>query len=123
MMKLPLGQSLLAASAALLALLGGACGTQDASNCGAVSAHIVALARAELAKDADADRVKLARANLPTLQNALLQACEAQSWSPVVRQCITRATTVAETKECDPGLQTPVAEPAAEGAATDVQSR
>jgi hypothetical protein len=117
-MKLPLRQHLLIASS-IVALAAGACGKKDAANCGAVSAHVIALARAELAKDADADRVKQARANLPTLQNALLQACEAQKWSPVVRQCITRAKTAAETRECEPGLPTP----APEGAAPEVQSR
>ncbi len=111
--------SVLGTIAVLLALSVGACGKKDANNCGAVSAHVVALARAELAKDGDAKRVKQARANLPTLQNALLQACEKQEWSPVVRQCITRATTAAGTKECDPSLQTPLPE----GAATHEQSR
>tara|TARA_R110002096_G_scaffold143328_1_gene299115 strand:+ start:83869 stop:84243 length:375 start_codon:yes stop_codon:yes gene_type:complete len=119
-MKLPLGQHLLVTcSVALASLATGACGKKDEANCAAVSAHVIALARAEQAKDPDADRVKLARANLPTLQNALLQACEKQKWSSAVRECITRAKTPAETRECEPGLQTP----AADGAATEVQKR
>ena len=102
-----------AASALSLVLSLSGCGKKDQENCGAVSGHVISLVRAELAKDGDAERVKVARANLPTLQNALLKACEEKKWSQRVRSCITRARTTAETRECDPGLQTPGAKNAA----------
>jgi hypothetical protein len=97
----------------------GACGKKDPQNCNSVAAHVISLVRSELAKDADADRVKEARANLPTLQNALAQACEEQKWDQASRHCITGATSAAETRECAPGLQTP----STESAATTEQSR
>lgn len=116
--------SVMSRSLALLALLVPlasltGCGKSEEASCGAVSGHVVSLIRAELAKDGDAQRVKDARANLPTLQNALLEACESKKWNERVRKCIVDAKTTAETRECDPGLQTPTAE----NAATEDQKR
>ncbi|MCP4445685.1 MAG: hypothetical protein GY811_10150 [Myxococcales bacterium] len=102
-----------ACAVGFVGLLTTGCGKKDAADCGAASGHVISLVRAELAKDSDADRAKTARANLPTLQNAILKACESEKWSPRVRKCITSAKAPAETKECAPGLQTPAAESAA----------
>ncbi len=106
------------AFASTLLLLGtSACKKGDEANCGAVSGHVAELLRAELAKDSDPDRVKRARANLPTLQNSLLETCEAQKWTKSVRLCITKAQTAADLEACDPALA-PGATPTAESAAS-----
>lgn len=62
----------------------------------------------EVAKDGDPDRLKTARANLPTLQNALLKACQVQEWDEASRKCILAAKTAAETTACNPGAEVSV---------------
>ena len=88
---------------ALLSLSLG-CATKEGPQCAEVSAHYITLVNAELAKDGDPARLKTARANLPTLQNALLKACQQQEWDKKSRQCILDASTADETQECAPAL-------------------
>jgi len=100
----------------------GGCGKKDPASCRAVAAHVIDMARTELAKDGDADRLKVARANLPTLQNALVVACEDKKWSESSRRCIAEAKTPAETNECDPDVAVPGTQEAKD-AAPPTQSR
>lgn len=87
----------------LLSIGMGACAKKKGPDCGKVSAHFIGLVRAEMAKTGDAERIKTANANLPTLQNAILVACEEKNWSRASRDCITQAKTAAETRDnCEP---------------------
>lgn len=100
-MTTPAPSQLLWTALAALCLL--ACGRKDGPDCGKVSSHFIGLVRAELAKDGSSEQVKTASANLPTLQNAILEACEEKKWSRQSRECILSAKTAAETREnCDP---------------------
>jgi hypothetical protein len=94
-------------STALLFSLG-ACGKKESASCEQVSAHAMKMIEEELAKDGDPDRLKTARANLPTLQNALLKACRVQEWDEASRKCILAAKTAAETTACNPGMKASV---------------
>ncbi len=92
----------------LVALLSAsACSKKEKASCSAAAGHVIVLVRAELAKDGDAERLKQAQVNLPTLQNALLQSCEKEKWKPTVRRCIIDAKSAADTKECAPRPSTP----------------
>ena len=93
-------RTLLIAIAAGSTLL--SCSKTKATDCGAASAHFSELLRAELAKSADQEELKTARANIPTLQNALYETCQKKKWSQEVRNCILAAKTAADVSACDP---------------------
>lgn len=77
------------------------CSKSDEKSCAEVAGHIVKMARTELVK-ADAKTRKTANANLPTLQNSLMESCDAQKWPQSSRVCILNAKTVADTVDCKP---------------------
>lgn len=87
---------------AFLALGAAGCSKEKGPTCGQVASHFMSMLKSELAKDADPERLKTARANLPTLQNALFKACQEQHWDQASRQCILDAKTAAETRACTP---------------------
>lgn len=86
----------------VLPLLIAGCSKKSTADCGKVAAHFIELVRQELAKDGSSEEQEKARANLPTLQSALLETCEESGWSEGVRSCILAAKTAAQTEECDP---------------------
>ncbi len=77
------------------------CSKSDEKSCGEVATHVVAMLREELVK-ADSDTQKMARANLPTLQNSMMKTCDSQGWPQSSRLCILDAKTVADTVACKP---------------------
>ncbi|MBL4634185.1 MAG: hypothetical protein JKY56_09945, partial [Kofleriaceae bacterium] len=83
-------KSLLCVSALSTAI---GCSKSDEKSCGEVATHVVRMLREELVK-ADSETQKMARANLPTLQNSMMKTCESQSWPQSSRQCILDAKTV-----------------------------
>ncbi len=85
--------------AALATAIG--CSKSDEKSCGEVATHVVTMLREELVK-ADSETQKMARANLPTLQNSMMKTCDSQSWPQRSRLCILDAKTVADTVACKP---------------------
>lgn len=100
----------LAVGIALLCVLFAGCKKDAGPSCGDASAHVIDLVRSELAKQTSASERQMALANLPTLKDALIRACESQEWPISTRTCIVEAKSAAETEACDPSLGVPASE-------------
>lgn len=84
------------------ALATGSCAKSEEIGCKQVASSYIERVRAELARDNDTARTKTARVNLPTLQNAMVTACEEQKWPQSARRCLIEAKSAESAVACDP---------------------
>ncbi len=77
------------------------CGKGDSQNCAKVAGHVATMLRTEVAK-ASPEEQKQARANLPALQNAMLETCEKEKWDRATRNCILQAKLPSDMVQCKP---------------------